>query len=80
MDWFSLQQLRRIGRELKEAAESIPGSEAVVKTFSDLLQFGDAHAAVCKQWGRYPHRNKILGRDCTPEEAAGIADGSIPAW
>lgn len=29
---------------------------------------------------RFPHRNKLLGRQNTPEEEAGLKDGSIPAW
>lgn len=30
-----------------------------------------------QEWGRFPHRNAILGRASTPEEAAGLAAGSI---
>jgi uncharacterized protein (DUF924 family) len=35
---------------------------------------------VVAKWGRFPHRNAILGRDNTPEEAEGIAAGTIPKW
>lgn len=33
------------------------------------LRFEIAHENILKKFGRYPHRNKILGRKTTPEEA-----------
>jgi uncharacterized protein (DUF924 family) len=35
---------------------------------------------IIAKWGRFPHRNALLGRASTPEEAAGLADGSIKAF
>ncbi|MFT5701773.1 MAG: hypothetical protein ACI8ZB_004674 [Desulforhopalus sp.] len=32
------------------------------------LTFENRHRAIIEQFGRYPHRNKILGRVTTPEE------------
>jgi uncharacterized protein (DUF924 family) len=32
-------------------------------------RFELAHENILKRFGRYPHRNKILGRETTPEEA-----------
>ncbi|CAM3210535.1 DUF924 domain-containing protein [Shewanella violacea] len=32
------------------------------------LEFERRHKAIIDQFGRYPHRNKILGRESTPEE------------
>ena len=32
------------------------------------LEFEYRHKAIIDRFGRYPHRNKILGRDSTPEE------------
>lgn len=29
----------------------------------------DAHGAVLRRFGRYPHRNLVLGRPSTPEDA-----------
>jgi uncharacterized protein (DUF924 family) len=34
------------------------------------LEWAEKHAAVIRRFGRYPHRNAILGRESTPEEAA----------
>jgi uncharacterized protein (DUF924 family) len=32
------------------------------------LQWAEKHAAIIRRFGRYPHRNAILGRNSTPEE------------
>ena len=38
------------------------------------LEWAEKHAAVIRRFGRYPHRNAILGRATTPEEAAFLAE------
>ena len=43
----------------------------------DNIKYAEAHRDVVQRWGRFPHRNGILGRPCTPEEASGLAEGSI---
>lgn len=34
------------------------------------LDFAERHRAIIDRFGRFPHRNAILGRDSTPEELA----------
>ena len=36
----------------------------------DVLEFAVAHKHIIDRFGRFPHRNEVLGRDTTPEEAA----------
>lgn len=36
--------------------------------FEDFLRYAIAHRDVIRQFGRFPHRNAILGRVSTPEE------------
>lgn len=36
--------------------------------FEDSLKFEHAHRDIIVRFGRYPHRNEILGRQSTPEE------------
>lgn len=36
----------------------------------DNLDFARRHKAIIDRFGRYPHRNEILGRPSTPEETA----------
>lgn len=38
-----------------------------------LLRYEYAHKKIIDRFGRYPHRNKILGRTSTPEEVAFLA-------
>jgi uncharacterized protein (DUF924 family) len=37
---------------------------------ADLLEWARRHAAVIERFGRYPHRNAVLGRASTAEEIA----------
>jgi uncharacterized protein (DUF924 family) len=37
------------------------------------LQWAQRHADVIFRFGRFPHRNAILGRESTPEELAFLA-------
>jgi uncharacterized protein (DUF924 family) len=40
---------------------------------TDSHQFELRHKAIIDRFGRYPHRNQILGRTSTPEELAFLA-------
>lgn len=37
---------------------------------ADPLRWAERHAAIIERFGRFPHRNALLGRASTPEEAA----------
>ncbi|OYY95433.1 MAG: hypothetical protein B7Y41_02715 [Hydrogenophilales bacterium 28-61-23] len=37
------------------------------------LRFAEHHRGIVRRFGRFPHRNAILGRDSTPEEIAYLA-------
>ena len=39
-------------------------------TFESALEFAEEHRALIHQFGRFPHRNHLLGRDTTAEEEA----------
>ena len=49
------------------------------ETFETVAQFAELHADIVQQFGRFPHRNAILGRDNTPEEAEYLA-GDAPSF
>lgn len=36
---------------------------------SDPMPFAEGHAEIIERFGRFPHRNTVLGRETTPEEA-----------
>lgn len=47
--------------------EVAPGERA---TFDGFVDYAERHRDVIRRFGRFPHRNTILGRASTPEEAA----------
>jgi uncharacterized protein (DUF924 family) len=60
-----------------EHAESLPLQERSVALFEGLrddpgstsaIDYARRHYEVIRRFGRFPHRNAILGRDSTPEE------------
>lgn len=46
------------------------------ETFSTIAQFAELHRDIIEQFGRFPHRNKLLGRENTPEENEYLAGDS----
>lgn len=42
--------------------------------FDDTLDYARRHGAVIARFGRFPHRNAILGRVSTPQEIAFLAE------
>ena len=55
-------------------AESV--SPTFQETFLTVAQFAELHKDVIDQYGRFPHRNELLGRDNTPEEDEYLAGDS----
>ena len=56
-------------------SESLADHQAALPLFEQFcsestLDFERRHAAIIKRFGRYPHRNAILGRESTAEEIA----------
>ncbi|MBT5219302.1 MAG: DUF924 domain-containing protein [Woeseia sp.] len=43
-------------------------SNTYKETFETIAQFAELHADIVQQFGRFPHRNAILGRKNSPEE------------
>lgn len=37
---------------------------------ADSLDYAEQHRVIVQRFGRFPHRNALLGRDSTPEESA----------
>jgi uncharacterized protein (DUF924 family) len=50
----------------RELAETVP--DGLRETFDFFLDYAVRHHAVIARFGRFPHRNTILGRESTPEE------------
>jgi uncharacterized protein (DUF924 family) len=56
-------------RLLSEAPEELSGS------FSSALRSAENHRAIIEQFGRFPHRNRMLGRESTSEEEQWLNSG-----
>jgi uncharacterized protein (DUF924 family) len=50
----------------KRLAEAV--SATYRETFETIAQFAELHHDIIEQFGRFPHRNKLLDRKNTPEE------------
>ena len=48
---------------------------ALRSRFEESLQYAQRHLEVIQRFGRFPHRNKVLGRSPTPEETRYLAEG-----
>lgn len=44
-------------------------SETLRETFNTAAQFAELHHDIVAEFGRFPHRNAVLGRENTPAEA-----------
>ena len=64
-------------QQMIKGCEELEGADEVKQFVQYSLSFAESHLKVIKDWGRFPHRNKVLGRADTPEEQRGMADGSI---
>ena len=62
-------------------AQALPGGGGPLAAVAkDNGKYARLHRDVILKWGRFPHRNSILGRESTPEEAQGMADGTIAGF
>lgn len=54
-------------------SENADDQDFSVKLFSDAgidTRFAEHHREIVRRFGRFPHRNEALGRECTAEERA----------
>jgi uncharacterized protein (DUF924 family) len=45
---------------------------------ADNLRYAEDHADIIRRFGRFPHRNAVLGRITTPEEQVFLDRGGFP--
>ena len=65
-----------------EHSESLADQErglALYKAAGDAdgLKWAEIHADIIRRFGRFPHRNAVLGRATTPEEQAFLDGGGF---
>jgi uncharacterized protein (DUF924 family) len=62
---------RRNLDKFKQLVASVPADQRA--SYDGALDFAKRHAAVIRRFGRFPHRNQILGRTTTTAERAFLA-------
>jgi uncharacterized protein (DUF924 family) len=65
-----------------EHCETLANQERCVALFralgdDDKLKWAERHADIIRRFGRFPHRNAVLGRATTPEEHAFLDAGGF---
>jgi uncharacterized protein (DUF924 family) len=65
-----------------EHSEALPDQERCCALFrstgdAELLKWAQQHADIIRTFGRFPHRNAVLGRATTPEEQAFLDGGGF---
>jgi uncharacterized protein (DUF924 family) len=63
-------------------SEAVADQERCVALYRELgdaesLRYAEDHADIIRRFGRFPHRNAVLGRETTPEEQAFLAAGGF---
>jgi uncharacterized protein (DUF924 family) len=63
-------------------SEHLPDQLRCVELFratanADNLGYAEQHADIIRRFGRFPHRNRILGRETTPAEQAFLDAGGF---
>jgi uncharacterized protein (DUF924 family) len=49
--------------------------EELRASFTGALEYAENHRAIIERFGRFPHRNRLLGRASTPAEEAWLSEG-----
>jgi uncharacterized protein (DUF924 family) len=70
-----LERLKRVAALGETLATEVPAPLQPLYQFS--ANQGRGHLDVISRFGRYPHRNAVLGRVSTPEEAAYLEKGEF---
>jgi uncharacterized protein (DUF924 family) len=67
--WFVYLPLEHAENlELQERSVGLFSALAKDEGMGDILQYATRHRDIIARFGRFPHRNRILGRASTPEE------------
>lgn len=62
----------RLGEIVREGSASAPPEYRVMAAMN--VEQAEKYASIIARFGRFPHRNAILGRETTPEEASFLVD------
>lgn len=78
--YMPLQHSEQLGHQqrcvalMQELFDSAPDDQRDI--FGSFLDAAKDHRNIIEQFGRFPHRNEILGRDSTPDEKAYLEENT----
>ena len=63
-------------------SEHLPDQELCIALFehaghAESLTYAREHAGIIRRFGRFPHRNRLLGRETSPDEQAFLDNGGF---
>jgi uncharacterized protein (DUF924 family) len=63
-------------------SEHLPDQMHCIELFqragnTDNMKYAEEHADIVRRFGRFPHRNRIMGRETTPDEQAFLDQGGF---
>ena len=73
------EQCLELFTELLKEAEA-GGHEEAQSFLTQVVSYAKSHVDVVAAYGRFPHRNAILGRSNTAQEEQGFNEGTIPSF
>ena len=76
-----MQLACRLFSEICEEAVSTFGVDNdLSKYLKSCLGYAERHRTMIERFGRFPHRNKVLGREDTDEEKKAREDGTLETF
>lgn len=70
----------RLAEEMRDETQALDDADKLKGMMSFFVQYAERHRVIVEKYGRFPHRNALVGRENTPEEAKGLEDGSIEGF
>lgn len=64
----NVEYQRRCVGEFERLVAETPEPKAIHDLVATALDYAKRHAVIVERFGRFPHRNAMLGRESTPEE------------
>jgi uncharacterized protein (DUF924 family) len=58
-------------------ADQMESMRLMTATAEDYVKYAVEHRDIIERFGRFPHRNRMLGRETTPEEQAFLDEGGF---
>jgi uncharacterized protein (DUF924 family) len=65
---------------LEELVKEVGEGSSELQFATNMLGYAIRHKVIVEKYGRFPHRNAILGRANTDEEDIGLRDGTIESF